>query len=36
MTGPDNLRFAREKAERFASDRMKKYVSILAKLLKTD
>jgi hypothetical protein len=36
MRGPDNLRFAREKAVRFASHRVKKYVSILAKLLKTD
>jgi hypothetical protein len=36
MIEPENLRFYRERAVRFAGHSMKKYVSILAKFLKTD
>ena len=36
MIEPDNLRFARDKGVRFAGHETKKYVSILAKSLKTD
>jgi hypothetical protein len=36
MIEPENLRFARERAVCIAGQSMKKYVSILAKFLKTD
>jgi hypothetical protein len=36
MTGPDNLRWPEKKRYALPAIEMKKYVSILAKFLKTD